>query len=77
MAGGDNSGPSDQDVGQAANDLEALQEAAYDTSDAGRGNDAMKESDIAKDEHTSSREVSRAAHTARDDMEKESWLSRH
>lgn len=58
----------DSDVAQVASDLSALQDAGYDTSDAGRGNKAMTEGDVASETGSNSTDTTSAAHTARDDM---------
>lgn len=54
--------------GSLADDLSSLQEAGYDTSDAGTGNKSMSERDVADLTDTSSSKAAEAGHEARDHM---------
>ncbi len=48
-------------------DLSALQAAGYDTSDAGRGNNAMTPADVGRMTDSSSSQAAHAEHVFRDD----------
>jgi len=54
---------------QVESDLNALKEAGYDISDAGRGNKAMTEADVARETGSTSKQASEAAHAQRDDSD--------
>jgi len=64
----DDQKPTDLNPEQTAKDKAALEEAGYDTSDAGRGNKAVSEKDVAELTDSSSSQASEAHHQAQDDM---------
>ena len=49
-------------------DVQALEDNGYDTSDVGRGNKAISEKSVAEETGSSSKDAAEAAHDARDDM---------
>lgn len=61
------------DIGQAASDLEALQDAGCDTSDAGRGNKDFNAKGVGKETGVSSKDAARAGHSAREGFRAEGW----
>lgn len=60
--------PTDADIGQVVSDLTILQDAGYDTSDAGRGNNVMTPATVAQETGCSSRSAAEARHDAHDDF---------
>lgn len=58
----------DYPAGSIGSDLSALQGAGYDTSDAGRGNNAFNASTVGRETGCSSSEAARAGHDARNDI---------
>jgi len=54
-------------AGSLGSDIAALQGAGYDTSDLGRGNNAMTPADVGRMTGDSSSNASHAAHDQRDD----------
>lgn len=56
----------DYPVGSVGADISALQEAGYDTSDVGRGNNAFNASTVGEETGSSSRDAARAGHDQRD-----------
>lgn len=59
----------DPPEGSLANDIGALQEAGYDTSDVGTGNTSFNAGWVGQETGVSSSEAAAAGHAARDDME--------
>jgi len=54
--------------GSLGSDLSALQDAGYDTTDAGTGNTTFNASWVGSETGSSSSEAAAAGHAARDDM---------